>query len=252
MWLMMRKPEPIIGIGGTQATRSLLPRMKWKQLSRQADNFILRLSSGVLLEHPIKRLPLPGKEKLIGLAHRIAVPIRRVRRHLPSTGGADVQELKAFDLPTGVAPSISDYAIARLVDRNELEWLHLAPAEMGKFSCLVFSLEGKPVGLSVNRLYSREHNREAYIMHIQASQASTEIYAWIVSATATHLGGLGATAIRCRTTCPIMADSLRRTGFSHYSSFNVRWWSSQRDIPIGNALMSMLRADDGFMPYPTK
>jgi len=252
IWMMMKKPEPMVAIGGTDATQNLLPRLKWRPMSQPVRNFLLRLGSGVLLENPIKRTHLPGSAALVGLAHRLSVPIGRVRSQPPPTDDAGMHRLKPSDPLTAVSPARSDYALARLVDRSELEWLYSAPREMGDFSSLVFSLDGKPVGLSVNRLFSRDHSREANILHIQASEVSTRVYAWIASETAAHFARLGAKTIRCRTSCPQLAEALLQTGFRQRSAFTPMWWSQNGEVPTGNALLSMLRADDGILPYPTK
>jgi hypothetical protein len=249
VWMMMRKPEPMVGAGGTAMTRTLLPRMNWKAMPQRVGDFWLRLSSGVLFERPLRRLPVAGA-LLASLAHRFSVTIRKVRRHAPPPGEIDVRPLKPTDFDADVGPIPSTYALARLVDPCELKWLHSAPAEMGEFSALLFSRETKPVGVSVSRLFSMGDYQGAYIMHIQASEASTALYAWMVGETATFLAERGAKTIRCRTSAPELKDALRRTAFFEHSSVEPRWWSRTIEPPQGNVSLSLLRADDGLHPYP--
>ena len=250
MWMMMRKPEPMVGMGGTAMTQTLLPRMNWKSMPQQVSDFLLRLSSGVVLEGPIKRLPIFGASRLVGLAHRFSVPVRRIRRHAPPDSGSAVRCLSGADFDADVTLVPSGYALARLADRDELKWLHSAPAEMGEFNALLFSCGGKPTALSVSRLFCQGDYQAAYIMHIQASERSNALYAWIVGETADYLARRGAKAIRCRTTCPQLKDALRRTAFFEYASLQPRWWSRSLDVPEGDALLSLLRGDDALLPYP--
>jgi hypothetical protein len=250
MWMMMRKPEPMVGMGGTGVTRALLPRMNWKQMPQQVGDFLLRLSSGVLLERPLQRLPVPGKARLVRLAHRVSVPIRRVRRQAPPDRDAGVKRIEAPDFDVNVHPARGDYALARLVEPSELSWLYSAPPEMGGFRALLFSSGGKPVGLSVSRLFSPGGYQAAYIMHVLATEASSARYAWMVSETAADLARRGATAIRCRTSCPRLKEALRKVAFFEYSSLHPRWWSRDLEAPTGEVLLSWLRGDDALLPYP--
>jgi hypothetical protein len=179
----------------------------------------------------------------------LSVPIRKVRRHAPPGGDIEVRLLEPKDFDTDVGTP-SSYALARLVDRCEYEWLHAAPAEMGEFSGLLFSRETEPIGVSVSRLFSMGHYQAAYIMHVQASEASAALYAWMVGETAAFLARRGAKAIRCRTSAPELKDALRRNAFFEYASVEPQWWSRTLEVPRGNALLSLLRADDALHPYP--
>jgi hypothetical protein len=249
MWTMMRKPEPIVSIGGSSTTQSLLPRLKW-QVAQPAHDYLLRLSSGVLLEGPIKRLHARYQKALLRLVHGMSIPIARVRRHAPPSPAASVETASAADLPADLVPPRSDYCIARLIDRAELRWLQSAPREMGEFSALVFLLDGRAVAVSLSRLYSGDYQRAGYILHVQATQKSVPLYAWIVSETAAHLARGGAQAITCRTTCLDLASALEQNAFFKYRELPSRWWSPNRALPEGNALLSLLLADNGLLPYP--
>lgn len=252
VWMMMRRPEPSISAGGTIPTQRMLPRLGWKPMPQQFRNFILPLNSSVLLEGLFRRSKIPGSAQLASLARHIALPIGRIRNRVPQSGEAGIRPMLPLGVPSTMDCASPSYALARLVDESELEWLHSAPREMGEFGSLVFSLDGKAVGISVYRLLSRSHRREGCILHIQASQVSTRSYAWMASETAAYLVRRGATMIRCRTSCLFLARALRQTGFYQRPALiPMWWWPKNGELPKGNALLSFLRADDGICPYPT-
>jgi hypothetical protein len=147
-------------------------------------------------------------------------------------------------------PARGDYALARLVEPSELAWLTSAPPEMGEFSALLFSSAGKPIGLSLSRLFLQGDYQAAHIMHVQAAGASSARYAWMISETASFLARRGAKAIRCRTSCSQLKEALRKVDFFEYSSLQPRWWSRDLEAPTGDVLLSWLRGDDGLLPYP--
>ena len=249
MWMMMKKPQPILSIGGTSATQALLPRLGWKPLP-QVVNYTLALSSGVIAQRPLNRLGLPGKTTFIKLAHKLSFPVRRVHRQPAPAGNATVSEYDASAAAPLVRPPADAYALASLMGQKELDWLYSAPEEMGEFVSLVFSVEDEPVGLSVSRLYKLEHVDEAAILQIQSSTVSADMYKWMVSETAALLADRGARSIRCKTSCPNVAEALSSVGFRQRAANQTVWWSRDQEAPQGNILLSMFRADDGILPYP--
>jgi hypothetical protein len=249
MWMMMRKPEPIVSIGGTADTQGLLPRLGWKPLPGAAS-YTLELSSGVLAERLLKRLKSPGKSALTALAHKLSIPVRRVRLHSAPLANATVREYDPSDEPPEVIPPRDAYPLASLIGAKELRWIFSAPDVMGKFICLVFSINGQPVGLSLSRLFRLEHFCESKILHMQASDTSPSSYAWMASETARHLARRGAKKIQCRNSCPKLAIALHDAGFAERGTAPSYWWSRDLEAPQGTALLSLFRADDGILPYP--
>lgn len=250
MWIFMRKTEPIVATGGSDTTRALLPRLKWKPLSQRITNFDLLLSSQYPLKKLLRRSPFSDKAMLEKLVKRISIPIGRVRLQAPPNVNSSIHVYNLADSLASTVPSRSEYGLARIAQRNELRWLHSAPPEMGDFNTLVFCLDGEPTGLAVYRLYKQSDSLEATILHIQTSEVSTRMYGWIASESSAHLAHLGAKRIRCRTSCPQLAEALHLTGFHKRSATTPLWWSQTGEIPVGNTLLSQLRADDGILPYP--
>ena len=59
--------------------------------------------------------------------------------------------------------------------------------------------------------------RATNIVHVQASDVSTQLYGWIVSETAARLARRRARVIHCRASCPKLTDALQRIGFSKHA-----------------------------------
>jgi len=249
MWMMMKKPEPILSIGGTSDTQALLPRLGWKPLP-QVANYALRLTSGVIAQDRLNRSGLPGKTAFIKLAHKLSFPVCRVQSQAAPVINASVSEYDPADAPPEIRPPSDAYVLASLIGAKELDWLYSAPEEMGAFISLVFSVDDEPVGLSVSRLYKSEHTYEAVVLQIQSSQVSTGMYKWMVGETSALLAARGARNIRCRTSCRKVAEALSSVGFRQRFVDQTVWRSRDQDVPQGTILLSMFRADDGIHPYP--
>ncbi len=249
MWKMMKKPEPILSIGGSAATQTLLPLLGWKPLP-QVVMYTLKLTTGVIAAGYLNRLGLPGKAALIKLAHQFSFPVHRVRAPVAPVSNGSVCEYDPSSEMPEIRPPNDAYTLAALIGKKELNWLYSAPEEMGEFISLVFSVEGEPVGLSVSRLFKQEHVHEAAILQIQSSQVSMGMHEWIVAETIALLAARGACYIRCKSSCPIVAEALRIAGFREGAAQQTVWWSRDREAPQGTVLLSMFRGDDGILPYP--
>ena len=249
MWKLMEKPEPILSVGGTEATRTLLPRLQWKPLT-PVTNYMLPLASGVMVEAMLKRLRPPCTEILIHFGHKLSFRVRKPYLHPPPVAGGMVLQHNSCDSFPTIIPSTKCDDLVPLCTEGEFSWLSRAPEQMGEFIFLVFSLNGSPIGFTVSRLFQLTHLTEARLLHIQTSEESIKSYAWLVAETAHELSRRGAHLIRCRATCSIICKSLKMTGFLERSQSPVFWWSRDKKVPEGTIRLTWLRGDDGIEPYP--
>lgn len=233
---MMSKPEPILVIGGTRATLDLLPRLKWARLAN-VDRFVLAVSAKTAAGIVAQRL---GR----GAALASIVPnvrlLYRIRRTPPPSADAEVRSgvLDAAGAVAGNAP----YDFAPWLDRAMLDWLAAAPKVVGEFVVLTFFGDGKPVGVSVNRLQMHAYGCKAQIVHVQA--ARLELIDWIVDATVQHLIDRGAGLVSCDTSCPDTGRALRAVGFIRWQTNAVHWWHGNSLPPSGSFNLTSLSADN--------
>jgi Acetyltransferase (GNAT) family len=234
---MMSRPEPILVIGGTQATLDLLPRLKWVRLVN-VDRFALAVSAKTTAGLVAQRLGRYG-----GAFARIVPNIRlvyRLRRTPPPSANAEVRE-GAFGAAEGLAAN-SPYDFAPWLDGSILDWLAIAPKAVGEFALLSFFDNGVPVGLTISRLQTLAIGCKAQLVHVQT--ARLELIDWIVGATVRHLIDRGAGLVSCDTSCPATCRALRALGFLRWQTIASHWWHADSLAPSGLFNLTSLSADN--------
>jgi hypothetical protein len=239
---MMRNPEPIIVIGGTDDTQNLLPRLQWKRLP-DLGNFILGISArtivGLIAHRRWRR----------GIKVACVIPdvplVRRVPHLAPSCTKSEVR-VRALD-DSDEAPKLAPYAIAPALDAELLNWLAVAPALLGQFLLLNFFCGGELVGISVNRLEKFSFGCISQIVHFHAT--SFDILDWMASATVHNLIERGVGVILCHTSCPTTASALSKLGFWRRKQIPAFCWPGDK-LPQHEILhLSSLRADDALQVF---
>jgi len=238
--MMMRLPEPLINIGGSKATRSILPRLGWKQVSA-VPQMVLPASLRGLAGNLLRRPQHPEHTKYARAIPRF-LPLRRPRRVAPPAADAQVEEwLPGRDLDI---PVPQQDGLVQVVDRANLEWMCSAPPSLYRAIVLLFRVGDEPVGLSLSQLEPSASGPDGRIVHVQTSSSSQAVAEWVVSETARRLAASGAGFIRCRASTPSMHAALRRVGFIAVGSEPVFWWAQGRTPPENGIAVSYLRGDD--------
>jgi Acetyltransferase (GNAT) family len=237
---MMAKPESIVVVGGTEATHLLLPRLKWQRLP-DIPIYVLPLSVKSALAFKLrKRAPTAG-EVLTSLIPS-GLRIFRARQLPPPANSAQVSASSGLEVP-GI-PSPNPYALALLLDRDNLNWLLGAPKEVGNLLVLRFLIDGSLVAISVTRLQRRHEGLTAKVLHIQTEDRSPATMGWIVSATALHLVEKGASLIICLCSDAMIGNALRRVGFMAAGQRHAFWWSADKRAPTGTMNLTKMVGDD--------
>lgn len=235
---MMAKPEPILLLGGSNATLDLVPRLKWARLPN-AERFLLPVSATAAAARLAHRLGCYG----IALARMIPDVrlIRRIRRAPPPSASAEVRP-RTRGAAVEDAAEVTGHDFAPSLDTATLDWFASAPDVLGEFASLSFFSEGKLVGVSVSRLQKLTFGCEAQLVHVHATRL--ELIDWIAGETVQHLIDRGAGAIACETSCPVTGRALRALGFVRRRAVPVHWWHANKPPPSGVLNMTSLRADD--------
>ena len=238
---IMARPEPILVIGGTDATRELLPRLGWRRLA-DVGNYFLPISARTFTALGLRRM-LAGSERLARVIPQ-ALRLRNPRK-LPAPGASAAISQWSGQIPLGLFP-IPDgaYNLAAILDRNDLAWLARAPAEAGQLVVLEFKVNGAPAAISLSRMEQRPEGPGAKILHLQLGTPSTALAEWVVSETAQDLASRGAGVIFCRASCPWISAALRRTGFIGRDPLPAFWWPVGNTIPANPTHLTRLVGDD--------
>jgi hypothetical protein len=237
---MMAKPQPILVVGGTQATHSLLPRLKWQRLP-DVPIYVLPLSLKTAVAFGLrKRAPKAGEV----LASLIPSKVRAFRvRELPSpSDSAYVTASSDSEVPGLREPR--PYALALLLDRENLDWLLGAPKEVGDLLVLKFFIRGRLVAISLTRLQQRREGLTAKMLHIQSEDRSPAMMSWIASATALQLTRRKVRLIMCLSSDPIIGDALRAAGFMAAGQRAAFWWWAEKKPPTGLMHLTKMVGDD--------
>lgn len=238
MRAMMAAPEPMLAVGGSEATVSILPRLQW---SRLAD---------------VRRYVLPVKVR--GLAAAFlrgwwpagevcarAIPgfiPTRSSRPAPRGGPGRVAEWA----PGSPAPLPVPHGrgLVQVLEPVDLNWLARMPAGVAQALGLVFYLGEEAVGFSLAQIEPAPAGLDGRIVHLQVRDADLEFLAWVVAETAARLAARGVSVIRCLASSPEKDAALRRAGFLVRGAMPSYWWPKAGMAASADADLGYLRADD--------
>ena len=246
---VMQRPEPILVVGGSDTTHQVLPRLRWTSLPDLA-HYALPTGSGAAIKglcelfgFPSSRLPRP-------LVRALSVPLRRRRRANPPAGEAEVSCLAADGPLPRIVPQADGSTLLSVLDQAEAEWLGRAPDSMGSYFWLVFSLDGRPVGLSLSRLYDLGPLTVGRLLHLQAEVPSVALYAWMSDETSRHLAKRGAQWVAGRFGCPQIDEALTGLGFRKRQPCRAFWWHQGQQPPPVPHNLTWICGDEALLPHP--
>ena len=244
---MMALPEPLLSIGGTNATLALLPRLRWTALPPVQFCVLPNRARG--LAGMLLRRKWPAYERLAN-AIPGSIPLwlpRGARAPGPGFGTASIRECR----PETVAslPLPRGDGLVQLLEEPEALWFGRMPRELARPLGLLFLLDDRPVGYSLSQIEPTASGLNGCILHLQVVHPAQEVVDWVVAGTARALAGKGVGFIRCRASTPEKERALRRAGFLFRKPCPSYWWSNQ-GIPAPALLdAGYLRADDA-VPFP--
>jgi hypothetical protein len=241
---MMERPEPIIVIGGTRATQSLLPGLGWKTLPA-VQNMVLPVTLRGLAGDILHR----RWSRRANYARAIPgfLPVRAPRAASSPICNTRVEEWQPGQELSSVALPQQNGLIA-LLELADLEWIWAAPRGLFRPVVLVFWVGGEAVGLSLSQLEPTGSGPDGRIVHLRIAPTEQSIADWVASETARRLSQAGAGFIRCRASAPMTINALRNTGFTAIHSEPGFWWAKDRTPPPVNIDVGYLRGDDA-LPF---
>ena len=246
---VMQQPEPILVVGGSETTHQILPRLRWTSLPDLA-HYALPTGSGAAIKglselFGLSSLRLPGP-----MVRALSLPLVRRRRVKPPQGTAEVSCLPAGGPLPQIVPHDGSSVLLSVLEQAEADWLGKAPEGVGEYVWLVFSLDGRPVGLSLSRLYRRDAMTVARLLHLQADVPSVELYAWMTDETARHLAKQGAQWVAGRFGCPQIDQALTGLGFHKRQPCLAFWWHQGQEPPPPPHNLSWICGDEALLPHP--
>lgn len=246
---IMEQPEPVLVVGGTDATHQLLPRLRWQSLPDLTD-YALPTGGGAAIKRlselfHFRLAAVPGP-----LGRALSLPMGGRRRAAPPPGAAEVTCLDADEPLPEIVPRAGTHGLSSLLDQSEADWLRLAPDAMGRYVWLVFSLDGRPAGFSLSRLYRAGPLQAARLLHLQAQVPAVALYAWMSAETARYLAQQGAQWVAARFGCPLVDQALAGLGFRRRHACKAFWWHRGEAPPPLPYHLTWVCGDEAVLPYP--
>jgi hypothetical protein len=245
MHKLMGCDEPMLSIGGSDATLAMLPRLRWTRLP-DVQKFVLPIKArglaGALL-----RSRWPAGE-VYAKAIPGFIPLRLPRRApAPPFGVGRVTEWRP-GTPV-VLPVPRDQGLVQLLDEADQEWMAHMPPGVARPIGLVFHLDDTPVGLSLSQIEPAIAGFDGCIVHLQIAHPGQVVADWIVAETASRLASRDVGMIRCLASSPKKIAALRKAGFVAREPLPSYWWPKDGGPKPSEIDAGYLRGDDA-MNFP--
>lgn len=246
MQALMKEPVPLMLVGGSSDTQTLLPRLKWTSVGT-AQRFVLALGAKRTAE-ALARRGVPAQ--LAGIAANAAVrrPGLRPRpRAVPRAGRVVAISRVGPELQTLYDGKV-EYATYPRWTPEMLDWLLSGFAGAGLYLPLYFSVADRLVGWSLTRIYPTPLGCDAEILELFSPRQDADLYSWMLSETAARAAGHRPGLIAGQTTCEAAATGFRRNRFSPSDANPVRFWLDGREPPPGPMLVGSNTNDAPIAP----
>ncbi|HKQ97066.1 MAG TPA: GNAT family N-acetyltransferase [Candidatus Polarisedimenticolia bacterium] len=246
---LMDAGTPIVAVGGTTFTLTLLPRLGWRRLAVASCH----------------RLPLGGRSTGESLQRRYRIPARagalafdallrpwfapRVRAR-PAGGEVRLASAPGEEL-LALYEGRTGYDLLPLPHLPHLRWLTGGWPPLGPFRILHFMQGGVLRGWTLLRVYGPEGRREVNLLDLYAPRPDEALYTWMISESLVRAGEFRPEAVNSQSACPILARALRRNRFLSSGDTPIHVWPA--DFAEGTGAMHMVQnaSDGAFIPYPT-
>lgn len=251
MQALMKEPYPLLLVGGSVDTQSLLPRLKW-QIVASAERYVLPLGTAELAPAISQRLRLPMA--LAGLAARAALarPGQRPRRRGTPRDGRAIAVSRVGPEIAALYQRSSPYRTVPQWPGALLDWLTAGFPAVGHFVPLYFVRGDVLVGWVLLRIHSGATGCNAEILECFAPEPDPALYTWMVSEAATRAAAFAPDKLGAQTTCPMLAEALRRNRFVRTRSNPVQlWWPARDGLPTPAAIGSNTN-DSAIVSLPTR
>jgi acetyltransferase (GNAT) family protein len=245
---LMDDPEPIVMVGGTDDTRTLLPKLGFREGGRLAS-YTLPLGSGRVSEILRRRAGVPPAATR--LAMRLVSPLLAPRpRQRPSDGIAwPVSGIGAEALALYTR---ARQAVVPLWRLEHLRWLTCGFPGIGSFVGLYFARGAELVGWSLVRVFTAPAGRQAQIVDLFAPEPDADLFTWMVSETSCVAAGFRPDVVNALTTSAELGEALRRNGYRSGVSLPVHLWDRQRERLPEPLFLGGQWGDFPIWPFPQR
>lgn len=195
---------PMIAVGGSDDTRTLLPRLGWQQVG-DAPTFVLPLRGAAVAERIHDKTHVP--KRMAELAFD-AVGRHLLRRPSATVPGGEVVPVAHLgeDVAALYQPR-AGLSLCAIPDAAQSRWLS-GHAGNGTHIALNFVVHGELVGCGQARVYAQDGARYAVITELWSTLKQAPVYQWMVGAMVRAVRGFDPVSVRMRATSPVLQQAL--------------------------------------------
>lgn len=227
--------EPVLVIGGADATLQTLPKFRFRKLS-DAYYYVRPLTLRGLAGNLLRRRWWQ-QERLAQIVPHISW--RMAERHRPANA-----EIRLMDENHQIPPPDGD-GLIQMIEPWHWQWLLKMPRGMASPIGLAFSINDKFAGCSISQLEQTAVDPDGRILHLQFTDP--DIGRWIINTTINFLRECNVGFVRCEASTPIKCELLQEAGFFRTQPVPIHWYSPHI-TPPARVDAGYLRADDA-MPF---
>jgi len=242
---MMACPEPLISIGGSAATREILPRLHFTRLP-DVQRYVLPIKARCLAGALLRGRWPEGERYATAIPDFIPLSSPRPAP-APPLGRGRVAEWRPGTpaaLPIPASPGL-----VQILEQADQDWFARMPPGIAEALGLVFFLDDTPVAFSLSQIEPTITGFDGCIVHLQIDHPAQAAADWVLAETAWRLAARGVGMIRCLASSPQKIRALRNAGFVAREALPSYWWPKP-DVPTPTASdLGYLRADDA-LPLP--
>ncbi len=250
MRAMMRQPERIFSVGGTDDVHGALPLMGWQEIA-VAQAYELLLDPSLIAERLQRTRGFPQEitRTVLRTVPPWAFGPRRPRR--PAGAEASVVEeagpevLALYEGDTG-------HGLVQEPRPQILHWI-VRGKWSGQWRFLHFRVDGRLRGWAMTRTHVSNHGLQGSILELFAPGAEPELYRWMVAEAAASLTTERPRRVVARASDPVLQRALAAVGFRHAGvDAPVRTWPKfGPDLPAAMHF-SYQHSDAPILPYVTE
>jgi len=245
---LMREPEPLLVVGGSDEACALLARRGWRRAGA-ATRFARALAPAVA-RSAARRLRLPPGAAAIAARGRDAWLAARGAR--APRGGRVVAVAAIGAEVDALYRGRTAYGTLALWTRERLRWLAADFAGAGHFVPLYFAQDDRLRGWALLRVVATEDGTSAELVDLLDPAADRAVYGWMIGEAVRIARAFGAERIGAATTCAAVAAALGAHGFAEAGALPIHVWPPARgDLP-GPLLLGSNTRDTALHPFPKR
>ncbi len=238
---LMRPGRPVISLGGSAATRAILPRTGYLTLA-SGRRYTLPLSGSLYAGRKYGRAIAAGFDLLARswFMPRHSAPPRAAAEWVavPTIDDAALALYREQDL-AGLVP-IPDPAIIR--------WLASGVPALGSYATFYLCVGGTVRGWALCRVFRLDGVRLGEILELHLAHDVRDLYPWSVAQLSAVLAGFGAELLRVSASDPILQSALAQNRYRVEQDLPLMMWCAGLDEPAPPFRLMGTRGDGAFFP----